>query len=285
MPQPRPRTESSNGPLLPLCVAAVAALAHNGALAQPDPVGDNGASSRFAIGADAAYGPEYAGAGNAALKLRPLWAYQYGRWRISSSGAGAVLGFAAETAGAGATAELVKTDRLRFSVGLRIDHGRQSSDSDDLAGLPDVRRTLRGRMSVSYALAPHWSAGASVSQDLLGRGGGALAAFDLGYRDRLTDRTHWSAGAGISLGDGTYLRSYFGVPTQSARADRPAFEPGASLRDVHLGVGLTTAITPRWIAFGGVGASNLLGDAAASPLTKSRFGWSMNVGLAYRCCM
>lgn len=270
----------------PIAAALCPAFIPGPTCAQPVPVEQNGSQSRFVLGANASFGPEYAGAEKYKLKLRPLWAYQYGRWRLSTSGASAVLGFGAETPGAGASAELLTTDRLKLSVGLRIDHGRSASDSDDLSGLPDIRSTLRGRMSASYRLDPQWSVGAGVSQDLLGRNGGALAALDVSYRDRLGGSTQWSAGAGLAFGNGTYMRSYFGVPESAARPnDRPAFDPGAGPRDVHVGIGLTTAITPRWIAFAGAGASSLLGDAASSPLSKSRFGWSVNTGLAYRCCM
>jgi MipA family protein len=141
-----------------------------------------------------------------------------------------------------------------------------------------VCRTSGARCAVEcrlpiYRLDPHWSVGAVVSQDLLGRNGGALAALDLSYRDRLAGSTQWSAGARLAFGNGTYMRSDFGVPESAAGPnERPAFAPGAGPRDVHVGIGLTTAITPRWIAFAGAGASSLLGDAASSPFTKSRFG-------------
>jgi outer membrane scaffolding protein for murein synthesis (MipA/OmpV family) len=45
-----------------------------------------------------------------------------------------------------------------------------------------------------------------------------------------------------------------------------------------------TALTPRWIAFANLGASRLLQDAAASPLTRQATESSAGIGLAYRCC-
>lgn len=262
-----------------LVVAFQPVAAQNGSLVNGE------LPARAVLGANLQYAPEYAGASRHSFDLKPLWALQYGRVRISSSGAAAVLGFGADTPGAGASADLVRTDRFKLRLGLRLDHGRKSSDSADLAGLPDVRNTVRGRVAASYALDEHWTTAASVSQDLLGRDGGALASLDLGYRARLTETTQWSTGVGLAFGNSRYMQSYFGVPEGALRPPRlPSFSPGAGARDVHTGIGLMTTITPRWVAFGGIGYSVLLGDAAASPLTKSRSDWSAAVGLAWRCC-
>jgi MipA family protein len=151
--------------------------------------------------------------------------------------------------------------------------------------LPDVRATLRGRVFASYSLSSRWSASASVSQDLLGRDGGALAALDLGYRAPLTERTEWRVGAGMNFGDRRYMQTYFGVsPQASQQSGLPAFDAQAGLRDLHAGIGLMTALHTRWIAFGGVSISSLQSDAAASPLTRSNTTGSFSVGIAYRCC-
>ena len=45
------------------------------------------------LGASVASRPEYDGASTRQTKLRPLWAFQWGRWRISTSGGSAILGF------------------------------------------------------------------------------------------------------------------------------------------------------------------------------------------------
>jgi outer membrane scaffolding protein for murein synthesis (MipA/OmpV family) len=241
--------------------------------------------SSYVLGASLSSGPEYDGSDQRVLKLRPLFAYRYGRFMISNSRAGAVLGFAADTPGPGASAELVRTDRWRLGAALRFDSGRNSADSSNLDGLPDIRRTLRGRFYVSYALTDRWNLGASVSQDLLGRQGGATMGLDAGYRVRLTARTEFTAGAGISLADAQNMRTYFGITNDDAlRTGRQTYAPAAGIRDFHTGIGITTALSPSWIAFAGIGASTLLGDAASSPLTKDGTSVRTSVGLAYRCC-
>jgi outer membrane protein len=238
------------------------------------------------LGLSTAYVPEYEGSNRRVLKFRPLWAWQHGRYRISTSGAGAVLAFGIATpdTGAGASADFIRTDKLRFGAALRIDNGRSSSDSVDLAGVPDIRRTVRARAFVSYALDAHWGAAASLSQDILGRQGGALGSIDLGYHARLGEKTEWSAGLGMRFGDHRYMMTRYGVPPEAALPDRPAFDAGAGIETITAGVGITSALTPRWILFGTLGGESLRGSAAASPLTRSSTGSAVTIGIAYRCC-
>lgn len=235
------------------------------------------------VGAVARLNADYSGSSERSTSLRPMFAIRYGRFRIASSGASAVLAFGGEPQVAGASADIIATDDLKIGAALRADEGRSASDSPDLAGLPDVRATLRGRFYATMRLTPNWSAGVSVSQDLLGREGGALAALDIGYTWHLSERTQWSIGAGVGAGDQRYMRTWYGISQESAAtAGRAAYEPGAGLRDVSVGTRLITAITPQWIAFANAGWSSLQGPAAKSPLTRERSGASFSVGLGYR---
>lgn len=242
-----------------------------------------GSRARYLLGLNVSLGPEYPGADKQRLKARPLWAYQKGRFRISTGAAGGLLDLGGAASGPGASAELLRSDRLRLGVALRIDQGRDSADSDRLRGVPDVRATLRGRVYASYALSGGWSLGAAVSQDLLGRQGGISLGLDLGYSARLGPLTTWQAGAGLSLGDRRYMRSYFGVSERVAASSGYAvFDPGNPLRDVHAGLGFRHGLSRHWLSFGGIVYSRLLADAAASPLTRARGSSAVSLGLAYR---
>ncbi|WP_284617803.1 MipA/OmpV family protein [Aquabacterium humicola] len=245
----------------------------------------NASESRWLLGAAMVGTPEYPGSDRQVLKTRPLLAARFGRWRFSTGGAGALLDFGGAAAGPGASAELIETDRLRLGLSLRVDSGRRAASSDYLRGLPDVERTLRGRLYAAYKLGTQWSAGASVSQDLLGRDGGAVASLGLGYTLRLSPRTELSAGAGVDFGDARHLRSYYGItPQQSAAVGLPSFMPGAGGKDVHAGGVFTTALDADWVMFVGGGSSRLIGDAALSPLARSTRAWGLSAGLAFRCC-
>ena len=49
-------------------------------------------------------------------------------------------------------------------------------------------------------------------------------------------------------------------------------------------MGVMTALSRRWVAFGAVTVSQLRGDARRSPLTVKPGGYSATAGIAYRCC-
>lgn len=241
----------------------------------------------WVVGASLNDGPTYSGSSTHALRVRPLWGLQYGHLRLSTSGAGAVMGFGGDGAAAGSGASLQMVDSGRWKVGasLRLDGGRSASDDPSLAGLPEIRRTLRGRLQFERRVGARWSAGLGVSQDLLGRGGGATASAGIGRGFRLRPDTEGSIGLGTRWGSRSYMAAHYGVPAQAAvPGGRRAFSPGSGLIDVSVGGSVTTALTPHWIAFAGAGGGRLVGDAADSPLTRRATSWHLSAGLAYRCC-
>lgn len=239
--------------------------------------------ARYLLGVSVASRPDFEGASAHRTSVRPLWAVQWGRWRLSTGGGSALLGFGRDSGGAGASTLLWDRSQLRLGVALRLDSGRSSNDSRGTQGLPDVPRTVRGRIYANYSFAPNWSAAAHLSQDLLGRRGGLMAGIDLGWRFYRSPTLEWASGVGLSAGDAQNLRSYFGVPASAVLSSgKPAYEPGAGLRDLHVGVSFTRPISPHWVAFGGAGANRLIGPAAGSPLIQQRNGNQANLGLAWR---
>lgn len=240
-------------------------------------------SARYLLGAALTSGPEYEGARRRDVGIKPVWAFKFGRLRITTAGGSALLGFGRDGAGAGASAQLVETDDWRVGISARIDSGRDSDDASTTRGLPDVRRTLRAKLYANYSLTKDWNLSASASQDVLGRRGGLIVDIGTGWRFHRSETTEWTSGLGISAADRRNLRSYFGVPRwASAASGKPAYEPSAGLRDVHVGVNFKHALNQHWFLFGGAGASRLLGPAADSPLIQRPTALTAAVGVAWR---
>lgn len=265
--------------LLP--VAAAAQGAGDGGVVPPPQRPVHG----YVVGAAVADGRDHVGQGGHTLTLQPVWGLWVGRFRLSTGGATALWGVGREAVvDAGLSTTLVSRSDWSLGASLRWDEGRQADDADPLLrGAPAVRGTLRGRLALGYALGPRWSASAGVSQDLLGRAGGAQVSAGLTYRHPLSPRTHWDFTWGVRAGDATYLRSVYGLsPEAAARAGRTPHEPGAGAEGVQLGWRIVSALNHDWVAYGGVGVSRLVGDAARSPLVGARQVWSAHIGLAYR---
>jgi outer membrane scaffolding protein for murein synthesis (MipA/OmpV family) len=60
------------------------------------------------------------------------------------------------------------------------------------------------------------------------------------------------------------------------------YQLGSGWERVSLGWNMTSALSRRWVAFGGLNLSQLQGAAARSPLVGRRAVYAVTVGLAYR---
>jgi outer membrane protein len=247
---------------------------------------ENGRKPKFdvVIGASVTSAGEYPGADRRSVSTQPVGALRYGRLRFATSGGGALLDFGSESQISGVSLDLLQSSRWRLRTGLRISGGRNSGDSDDLAGIPDVRRTVLGRVSATYALTPAWHLGSTLSADVLGRGNGLFLSNGADWRHRLTGGSEFRFGVGFTIANAAHMNSYYGVPEAAGTELRPAYSAGAGLKDAGVSIGLTKAIFPSWIAFGGLSYTRLLGDAVDSPLAHRQSDVAATVGIAWRCC-
>lgn len=228
-------------------------------------------------------GPAYAGAVDHTQQIKPVGSWRYGRFRLTTSRAALVEREADRSVVAGASLDLGQFHQWQLDAALRLDTGRDSADSPRLAGFDSVPATVRGRLVASYPLAPHSRADVTLSTDLMGRGGGTTLALDLHHRWRLTPQWRWTLGAGLEAADAVYQRSYHGVSAAASRASGlPPFEPGGGWQQFSANTGLTWQVHPQWRLGGAVAWNLLLGDAAASPLTEQRQGWTFTLGLVYQ---
>jgi len=258
------------------CLAVLAACGARAADEEPAPKFEG------AVGAVLTYRNEYLGGSEHKADLGP--AFYLRCKRLSISHASGFVTRRQEELPLGLGLELVRRDEVRMNLGLRIDRGRDSSStSGALAGVEDVRATLRLRTGLVWQADKHWKATAGWTVDLLGRGGGSTLDAGLAYELRVGSRSTWSTGVSATWADGRYMRSWHGVtPAASAINGLPVYRPGSGLRDVALGTTLRTELDPKWSAFVGAGIGRVLGPAADSPLTRERGQWWVGSGVARR---
>lgn len=239
----------------------------------------------FVVGAALSSGRDPIGSEGTSWRLQPVWGLWMGRFRLSSGGAAGLWNVGREAViDPGLSTTVVSDSNWSLGASLHWDDGRAANDDDPrLRGLPAVRKTLRGRVSLGYAFAPRWSLSARVSQDLLGRGGGTQMSADLTYRRPVSAGTHWDVSAGFTAGSAAYRDTRYGIAPDVAQAvGRAAYRLGAGPESLRLGWRITSAIDHDWVVFGGIGFTRLLGAAAQSPLVGSRQVWGASIGVAYR---
>lgn len=243
------------------------------------------ASRDYLLGVSVSSGRDPFGDSRQEVRAGGIWAFQLGRFRFASSGASALLYQGRETVDSGVSTVLARSDKFSLNTSLSIDEGRDWSDEDDprFYGLPKVRTTLRGRITVGYTLSPGWSSSLRASQDLLGRDGGLRLDAGLNYRRRVSRDTHWDLSFGAGWANGTYRQTHYGVsPQGAANSGLPAYAIGSGLDTLSVGWRITSALSQRWVAYAGVGASQLQGAVRRSPLTTTPTTVGATVGVAYR---
>lgn len=249
-----------------------------------DGLGDLGSGAHTwegAIGLVASYAPDYLGAADYGIGLRPALFLRYGRFTLTT-GAGFTTA-RADQVERGLGADLVLTDQLRLTLAARVDGGRDESASPALAGMGDIDATIRARFSATWRPEPGWLLLAALSIDALGHGEGALVDLSFAREVLVAPKTYWTWGGSMSLADQKYMQTWYGVtPAQSTSSGYTVYTPSAGLRSVALSTGLRSDFVQDWVGFVNLGVSQALGPVLDSPLTLKPFGWGLNAGLAWR---
>jgi MipA family protein len=234
-----------------------------------------------AVGLVLQYKPAFSGSSDFKFKPELAGFLRYGRFTLT--GAGGFTTRRQDEVERGLDAELVRREGLRVNLSLRFDPGRRESASAQLAGMGDIRFTVRARLGLRWDIAPRWQASLSTSVDALDRVGGYVVGAGLTYTQPIDARQRIVYGASISGAGDRYLQAWYGVtPAQSAASGYPVYAAAEGLTETGVGATWRVEIDPQWAAFAGASASRLRGAAAASPLTRQRTGWAVSSGIARR---
>lgn len=237
----------------------------------------------YLIGASVASSSSHVGNAKARYTLKPMWAFQLGPVRVSRSRASTLMSAGREKLETGLSTDFDIFSDWRLGASLRVDNGRSFDADPQLAGLPDVRTTLRTRLSLSRPFGNDWSWSAAVDQDMLGRDGGLRLSQGVGYRWRISENTHWDFSASTTWGNGRYLQTQYGIDNAAALSTgRAPYLLGSGWESFRTSVQFTHALSEHWVTFGGLDLSQLLRSAAHSPLVGRVTTHGLSVGLAYR---
>ncbi|GAB3251929.1 hypothetical protein GCM10027296_17670 [Chitinimonas naiadis] len=173
-------------------------------------------------------------------------------------------------------------DTWQLGLDLQLDPTeRRSKDDARLLGLGDVHATARARAFAQYS----WSfltVLTDVTQDIGGERQGLLSNTDVYFSLPLGDWL-FSAGPGLTWGNGRYMRTFFGVDAaQHAQSGLPVHEVGSGLREYRANLIVNYTFDPDWSVTGSLTHARLRGDAAASPITQQRGQTTGMATISYR---
>lgn len=253
------------------------------AAAAPAPANAASAAPKFegALGLVLAYKPAFSGSSDRKISPQLAGFIRYGRFTLT--GAGGFTTRRQDDVERGLDAELLRRDRVRVNLSLRYDPGRRESESDQLAGMGNIKGTVRTRLGLRWEPAPQWTLSLASSLDSLGNGGGYTVEGGVSRTFVIDARQRVIASAGLTGAGDRYLQTWYGVTAeQSARSGYPVYKPSEGLRDVHTGATWRIEVNPQWAGFASLGATRLLGAAADSPLTRQPNSYSISAGIARR---
>ena len=250
--------------LLLSALAAVPAHAQDAGAGVFDEYGPNAAESferataarwRFAVGGGLAADPNFQGSDKYRVHPTLFIFAGYGPFFIGFGGAGV---------------NFYRAPGLRVGAIVSLGQGRNESTDARLSGLGNIDRTVVAGLFAVHATRGYLARVATYT-DIGGEHHGSLARLDLFGRFRTGERVGFFAGPGLTWGSSQYNQTFFGVTDeQSLRSGFPAFSAGSGINNARVTAGTNYRFAPNWRLFGGLTASRLVGDAAASPITEEK---------------
>ena len=237
----------------------------------------------YLIGASVVSGNGHVGDAPVRYDLKPMWAFQLGPFRVSRSRASSLMQAGREQLETGVSADFGIFDDWRASASLRVDNGRDFGGDPRFAGLPDVRSTLRWRLSTGSTIGERWSWSSSYDRDFMGRSGGARLLAGLNYRLPITESNYWDLSLGSTWGDRTYLQTTYGISSDTAaRTGRSPYGLGSGWENVRASAQYTHVLSDHWVVFGGLDLSRMVSSPARSPLVGRQTTHTISAGIAFR---
>lgn len=215
--------------------------------------------------------PRYAGSDERRTSALPLLDYRWANgW------------FAGTVKGIGYNAS--RTPGLEFGPRLTVDFGRKERRSAALRGMGDVDAKAELGAFIDYELTPALSLGATLQAGAGDGGQGLRSELELSHGFDLGSGLELSLGVGTTLANQAYVQSYFGVTrAQAAATGYAIYTPKAGAMDVSAKVSLRYPLAPRVMLTAALTATQLQGDAKASPLVRkaSSVGGLLALGYAF----
>ena len=246
----------------------VCALCGTALGAEPSRGQDREGDWSLRVGALGTYRPAYEGSDDYELKGFPLIDI---RWRDrifvnTRSGVGAYL-----------------WNRGGCKLGLAAGYtfGRDEDASPDLRGMGDIHSGATAALFFEGSV-EDIALTARYERQITGHGTGGRLRLGLGYDLRLTEEITVKPSIRTTYASGDYMEEYFGVsPDQSARSGLPAYDADAGFTSLGAAVTMLYRLNNHWGMQATAGCTRLVGDAADSPVVKTKDQYPLSIGLSY----
>ncbi len=214
--------------------------------------------------------PAYEGSDDHKVKAAPLISFRYRDLIRVDNNQIKVNVFGSES--------LFNSENFKAGPILRLDSGRDESDSPDLLGLGDVGTSIELGLFASYTAGPV-RARLRALHDIISGHSGIRVLGDLGVAIYRSDKVAVTGNLSTTWTDSSYMSAFFGVTAAQALASGlTAFTATSGLKDISLAFGANYQVTDKWALVANAGYSKLLSDAKNSPIVSVQGSSSQFVG-------
>lgn len=159
--------------------------------------------------------------------------------------------------------------------------GRDAGDSDALAGLDDIDRTIEAGVRFRYTKGP--ASGYLVVRKGVGGHDGLVGTVGARYRIAPNDRLTIRPGIEAKFGDDHFTRTFFGVTeSESASSGYAAHAPDGGFYAAGVTLEARYALSPTLAVIAEAEYTRLTGDAADAPFVEERTQPALRIGLVNR---
>jgi len=225
------------------------------------------------LGVGTQYGPVFDGLTRYQAEPGPVVDIRYKDIAFASSGEG--IGF-----------NLFSFRHVRFGAAVTYDLGRSPHlDGEDLSGLGTIHPAPEIKIFAGYALAQAFPLVIRVdARKQIGATNGYIG--DAGAYLPMpgsSQKFAWFLGPTVTLADSRYMNAYFGVSQeQAAHTSYHQYKASAGFKSAGLGLSADYFVTPHIIISANGACGRLLGSAANSPITRSKFDTAGSLALLYK---
>ena len=182
--------------------------------------------------------------------------------------------FYIEFRGLEALANIVPDTRFNAGPLVNIEPGRdEDMENEAVARMRPLDDAIEVGGFVRYNVPNVLKGGDAVgiqlqaAQDVTDGHDGMISEFEVEYSLPASQRWYLEIDANVSYGDESYMQALFGVDAVDAsRSGLSPYEAGAGLVGAGVGITVNYALGRRWGILGVASYTQLLGDAADSPL-------------------
>ena len=188
--------------------------------------------------------------------------------------------------GEGLGANLFSFRHIRFGAALSYDLGRSPHlDGKSLSGLGTIHPAPEAKLFADYTLAEAFPLDIRVdARKQLGATNGYIG--DIGAYLPMPGSSQqfvWFAGPTVTAADNRYMQGYFGISDhQAAQTHYKKFKAVGGFKSAGFGISAAWIITPHLILNADGAVERLLGDAASSPITDTKYEEVASLAAIYK---